>query len=180
MKYFAKFPTVNVDVRGNGTTQRLVDITRRVRFREQAKLNQVEYDFYDVKDGETPEYIANVYYGDAEYHWVVLLANDIIDYYRDWPMKQAMFEEYVYSKYDNPDDIHHYEIPQESGDTTKMIHIDVESASLYPSATPITNFEYEESLRESKRRIRLINPSYLEQIEKEFQSLIYQGKVNGI
>jgi hypothetical protein len=177
MKFFSKFPKVNADVRGDGTYQQLVDITRRVRFREQAKLDLAEYDFYDVKDGETPEYVANVYYGDPEYHWVVLLANDIHDYYRDWPQSQAEFEECIRERYDNVDDIHHYEIYQDSGDTTEVIMIPTESQSLYPNAIAITNFEYEESLREKRRRIRLINPTYLEQIEKEFEALIIQGSI---
>ena len=59
MAYFSHFPKVSYDVRGDGNTQQMINITKRVRFRDYMKTNNVTYDFYDVKSGETPEYIAN-------------------------------------------------------------------------------------------------------------------------
>ena len=32
-----------------------------------------------MQDSDTPEIIADKYYGNVEYHWVVLLFNNIID-----------------------------------------------------------------------------------------------------
>ena len=56
-----------------------------------------------------------------------------------------------------------------SGDTT--ITIEVEN-STYPSATAITNYEYEVALNESKRQIDLLRNDYLTFFVDEFQSLI--------
>ena len=47
------------------------------------KENILDFDYYDVKDGETPEMIAHKYYDDVELHWTILVANDIVDYYED-------------------------------------------------------------------------------------------------
>ena len=60
----------------------------------------------------------------------------------------------ITEKYDNPDGVHHYEISQESGDTTKKIEVynpelltdagAVSDSTAYSSATTVTNREYEE------------------------------------
>tara|TARA_A200000159_G_C7241237_1_gene304639 strand:- start:215 stop:742 length:528 start_codon:yes stop_codon:yes gene_type:complete len=171
MAYFSHFPKVSYDVRGNGSTQQMINITKRVRFRDYMKQNYVTYDFYDVKSGETPEYIANEFYGDPELHWVVLLANDIIDYYNEWPMTVPQFERYVKSKYDDVNGIHHYEYTQESGDTKFTIELPNDSATTLPnSALPVTNYQYEENLQEQRRRIRLIQSRFIGQIKKEFKN----------
>ena len=173
MSYFNKFPTVEYDVRGDGSTTIMTDITRRVRVSDKARLSAVEFDFYDVQDGQTPEFVADRYYGDVGLHWLVLMANDIVDVYNDWPMSVQRFETYVASKYDNVDDVHHYEYTQESGDTKFTIELPNESATTIPAgATAITNYEYEESVQESKRRIRLIKPIYIEGMKKELKNLM--------
>jgi hypothetical protein len=170
--YFNKFPTVPIDA-GDGVIRRMTDLTRRVRLLDIAKVNYVSFDYYDVKSGETPEYIAWQYYGDAELHWVVLLANDIVDYYNQWPMSVPVFERYVASKYDDVNGIHHYEYQQESGDTTFTIELPNESATTIPvGATAVTNYEYEESIQAKNRRIRLIQPEYISTIKKEFETKI--------
>ena len=171
MAYFKQFPKVLYNVRGDGNEQMMTNITKRVRFRDYIKRNYVTYDFYDVKSGETPEYIANEFYGDPELHWVILLLNDVIDYYNDWPMATEQFERYVKSKYDDIDAIHHYEYAQESGSTTFTIELPNDSATTIPvGATPITNYEYEESIQENKRRIRLIQKRFIGQIKNEFKN----------
>ena len=38
--------------------------------------------------------------------------------------------------------------------------------------TPITNYEYEMNLNESKRNINILNSKYVDQLEKEFQDLM--------
>lgn len=175
MAYFRQFPKVEYDVRGDGINVTMTNITKRVRFKDYVKNNKVTFDFYDVKSGETPEYIANEFYGDPELHWVVLMANDIIDFYNDWPMSVAQFERYVTSKYSDVNGIHHYEYTQESGSTSFVIELPNESATTIPAgAIAITNYQYEESLQEKKRRIRLIQSNFVGQIKKEFKN-----KMNG-
>lgn len=171
MSYFSNFPKVLYDVRGDGNVQEMINITKRVRFRDYMKKNFVTYDFYDVKSGETPEFIANEFYEDPELHWVILLTNNIIDYYNDWPMTVPQFETYVKSKYDDVNGIHHYEYTQESGDTTFKIELPNDSATTLPAGSlPVTNYQYEESLQEQKRRIRLVQPRFIGQIKKEFKN----------
>jgi hypothetical protein len=120
--------------------------------------------------------IAHKLYGDTEYHWIVLMMNDIIDRYHQWPMSTRQFLAHINDKYTNVDGIHHYEIFQTSGDTTVKINIGTDNTD-YPSATPITNREFEQELQDELRNIRLLDPNYLEDFVTEFEELMEESVV---
>ena len=82
----------------------------------------------------------------------------------------------VNDKYDNPNGIHHYEISQTSGDSTLKIDIGPSNAD-YPTATAVTNLEYEQAEQDKKRKIKLIDPVYVPQIVDEFQALMNESKI---
>ena len=172
MSYFDKFPKIYYDANGDGKYKVMTDILSRVKLTANIKENLLEFDYYNVKDGETPEMIAHKYYDDPELHWTILVANEVIDYYSDWPMSVQKFEQFVKDKYGNPQAIHHYEITQTSGDTTVTVDVGSDEdlvLSDYPSATEITNYTYEERLQEERRKIRLIQPQYISTFVKEFE-----------
>ena len=171
--YFSNFPKVLHDVKGDGVLHVMTDITRRARVTERSIVETASYDYYDILDGQRPEDIAHDYYGDSNLHWIVLLVNNIKDVYTDWPMSVNRLESYVKSKYVSVDDIHHYEIYQDSGDTSVIIELPSDDATVKPAgATAITNYEYEEAQVEKKRRIRLILPQYVSLIKEEFRKSI--------
>ena len=169
MSYFDMFPNIYYSAKGDGKFTIMKDLLARVKLIANVKDNILGFDYYDVKDGETPEMIAHKYYGDVNLHWTILAINDVIDYYEDWPMSTQRFEEFVKDKYDNPQGIHHYEISQTSGDTTVTIDVGMNTTE-YPSATAISNYQYEDSLQEKKRQIRLIGTRYIDSFVKEFES----------
>tara|TARA_A100001015_G_scaffold178968_1_gene198931 strand:+ start:687 stop:1214 length:528 start_codon:yes stop_codon:yes gene_type:complete len=169
MSYFDMFPNIYYSAKGDGKFTIMKDLLARVKLIANVKDNILGFDYYDVKDGETPEMIAHKYYGDVNLHWTILVVNDVIDYYEDWPMSTQRFEQFVKDKYDNPQGIHHYEISQTSGDTTVTIDVGMNTTE-YPSATAISNYQYEDSLQEKKRQIRLIGTRYISDFVKEFES----------
>lgn len=169
--YFNSFPVIPYDVVGNGQFKTATNILRRIVARSKTKTNTSLFDTYDVKEGETPEMIAHKLYGDSEYHWVILLMNDIVDRYHQWPMNRRQFLAHVNNKYSNVNGIHHYEIFQTSGDTTVKIDIGTDNTD-YPSATPITNLEYEQEQQDSLRRIRLLDPAFVDQFVDQFEELM--------
>ena len=77
-------------------------------------------------------------------------------------------------KYSNPSGIHHYEISQTSGDTTKKINVGTVNTD-YPAATAVTNLEYEEAEQDKKRKIKLLDPSYLDLFSKEYTKLMSES-----
>ena len=179
--YFHSFPIIIYDSVGNGTYKDVTNLLRRVAMRSKVKSNALMFDTYDVKEGETPEIIADKLYGDTELHWVILLLNDITDRYHQWPMNTPQFLAFINDKYDNVDDVHHYEIPQSSGDTKTKIEVYQNSAlytgdsDIYASALIVTNFEYEESVQDEIRKIRLLDPIYIDQFVTEFEALMKES-----
>ena len=46
----------------------------------------------------------------------------------------------------------------------------------YPSATAISNYQYEDKLQEEKRQIRLITPEYMDGFVQEFEKKMNESK----
>ena len=174
MSYFEKFPKIYYDANADGKYKVMTDIISRVKLVDSVKQNIINFDYYNVKDGETPEMIAHKYYDDPELHWTILVVNDVIDYYTQWPMSVQKFEEFMKDKYENPQGIHHYEISQTSGNTELVIDVGMNTTD-YPSATAISNYTYEDRLQEQRRQIRLIQPQYMGGFVKEFEKKLNES-----
>ena len=174
--YFNNFPTIIYDSVGDGYFKDVTNLLRRVGVRAKIKTNTMLFDTYDVKEGETPESIADKLYDDPQLHWVILLVNNITDRYHQWPMTTPQFQSYVQDKYATPDATHHYEIAQDSGDTTKKIEIyNPIDSDAYASATVITNFEYEQNQQDEIRKIRLLDPKYIDDFVEEYKELMKES-----
>ena len=169
--YFVNFPLIPYDSVGNGQFKIVTNLLKRVAVRSKVKTNTALYDTYDVKEGESPEIIAHKLYDDPELHWVILLLNDITDKYHQWPKNQNQFLAYVNDKYSDVDATHHYEISQVSGDTTIKIDIGTVNTD-YPTASIVTNYEYEEDLQDKKRKVRLLDRAYIEDFVAEYELLM--------
>ena len=177
--YFSKFPLMVYDMKGDKKFKLLPDILRRVKLRAGLASSRFVFDKYNVKDNENPEDVAFKYYGDAEYHWVVLMVNNITDRYYQWPMTQADFANFLTDKYGagNEDAVHHHELAQTSGKTTSSddSHM-LEVNSDTDGATAITNRQFEERVQNDIRQIRLLDQRYLDTFVEEFFSLIRKNK----
>ena len=172
--YFDNFPTIPYDSELTGQSKDVKNLLRRVGIRAKVRANTLIYDTYDVRNGETPESIAHKLYDDAELHWVILLVNNITDRYHDLPMSEAQFLQFVKDKYSNIDGTHHYEITQTSGDTSVKINVGTDNTN-YPSATLVTNYEYEQEQQDAKRKIRLLDPSFIGDFVEEFKLLMNES-----
>ena len=169
--YFQYLPTMLYDPAGDGTVKMVTNILRRVRLRVNMKKELIMLEKYSVKEGESPEILADKHHGSVYYHWVVMLVNDISDINHDWPKSTRQIQSYLTDKYTETqlNEPHHYEIPQTSGDTTVMIEVE---NTTYPEATSVSNYDYEIALNESKRSIDLLKNKYLSLFVDEFESLM--------
>ena len=162
-------------IKGDETYKLVPDILRRIKLRANIKNGMFMFDNYDVKEGETPEIVAHKWFGDTEFHWVILMTNNITDRYYEWPLTQPQFQAHLEDKYGvgNIDATHHYEISQTSGPTTSRdsSHL-VEVNSDASGATAITNREYEQRNQDKIRQIRLLDRKYLSVFVSEFERLI--------
>lgn len=104
MAYFSKFPSLaydfNVITGGRVPEPNIVtDIFKRIAIKQNLENVAAIFLAYTVKDGDTPESIAHKLYGSAKLHWVVLLANDIINPFFDWPLTETEFPAFIEKKY---------------------------------------------------------------------------------
>jgi hypothetical protein len=163
--YFEDFPKFAYDFEINGQRKVLIvsDITRNVRFRKQVLANIALFDEYDIKEGETPEIIAEKIYGNSEYHWIIMLANQRYDNIADFPLTYLALTQYITDKYGvgNADDTHHYENAK-----GRVVNSDE------PDAYAVSNTEYEERINESKRRIKIISPQLIDTIIKQYSDVL--------
>lgn len=228
--FFKKFPAMLYTVDNYQTGQLIKDIFRRVVLSEQTKQKFSAFDEYDIRDGDTPEVIAYKVYGDSNYHWVVLLTNELFDGRFDWPLSGVNFDSMVDNNYSDRFDIHHYENTSgveingiltlassaafgsfAAGDafvtnlgaagyinskaSSSSIHVtttkgginagnqiiklsnssitaNVTTVTVSANCTSVSNYEYETELNEAKRRIKILKPQFVNQIELELEKTI--------
>jgi len=179
--YFNTIPKIYYDSVGDKNPKIVTNILRRVGLRAKVKTNTLLFDTYDVKEGETPEIIAHKLYGESELHWIVMLVNNVVDRFHDWPMSVPQFNSYINQKYvdsdgnPNPSGVHHYEIEQTSGITKTKI--EVTDLTNYPSASTVTNYEYEQRRQDDLRKIRLLDPRYKDQFVEEYENLMKETSI---
>ena len=155
--YFNNLPTIEY---GTKVARNLIT---RPKIKEFILGNpNVIYD-YVIKDGERPDVIANAYYGDSNFVWLIFLANNIVDPYYDWPLTQAQFKDFIIDKYGSVETakntIKHYKhktkgtlITKETYDLNatmlKIVASDYQSVDVY---------KFEDEANEAKRSIKLID-----------------------
>jgi len=159
--YFQSLPTTLYTLDNLNTVQVVKNIMIRFIIESEVKNNFSLYDQYDVKDGETPEIVADIFYNDPQLHWVILHVNEILDPRFGWVLSTNNLIKYCESKYTNLNGIHHYEDVDGN-----------EVMSTTPSATPISNFVHEERLNEQKRRIKILRAEYVGAIIREFNKKV--------
>ena len=90
MSYFNKFPLLNYSFDNGVTTKVAVDILKRIGFKDSIKNATELFTDYEVLDGETPEMVADKIYGDPSLHWIIIVMNDIVNPYYDWPLSSRV------------------------------------------------------------------------------------------
>jgi hypothetical protein len=106
--YFQNFPYTYYSLDDIATTQIVTNISLRVRLSDELKNNFALFDKYDIKDGETPEILADKFYSNPQLHWIILHTNDILDPRFDWPLTTNNLVLFAQGKYNNVNAPHHY------------------------------------------------------------------------
>lgn len=172
MSYFSKFPTDIYDLTAPNAVQPYYivtrDIVRRVKLKDKLLSNVFAYDEYDIQEGERPDILADQFYGDSNLAWIILLTNEIHDIHEEWPKTERELRKSIAAKYTNVYDVHHYEKPQTSGNTTVYVRCN----STDTGAVAITNQVYEQRKNEEKRRIKVLRRELVQEFIEEFGNLI--------
>ena len=99
--YFGSLPTLIYNEHDGVTSgiRSATDILTRIAFTSDGITGSEFFINYFVRDQDTPESIAYNLYGSAEYHWIVLLFNNILNPLFDWPKNVSKFEKHLATKY---------------------------------------------------------------------------------
>lgn len=106
--YFSKFPRIKYKISGNRFRESpkyvlAIDITAAARIVRGVVKDITTYDSYTIGDYETPEIAAEILWGQPEWHWILMLLNDIF-HPSDWVMSSKDFEGMIAEKYGSIDE----------------------------------------------------------------------------
>jgi hypothetical protein len=102
MAYFKNFQKVDYDIRGNGFTQSLTNLTHFSKIGTKFLDDVSFYSYYTIAEGERPDMTSYKLYGTTEHYWTLFIINqDLYNAFRDWPKATGDLKEYVEEKYSN-------------------------------------------------------------------------------
>lgn len=178
--YFRKVPDIlYLKYKNNpydGNYIRIKNIFARIKLIDNIVPNSTVFEDYFIKDGERPDTIAFDYYGDSTYDWSILIINNMKNLYEDWPKNQTTLNQYVESKYSDPEGIHHYESIEQFYNGKKVLDGGLEVPESFQfidplgnivsreeSRGPVSNYVYETRKNDKKREILILKASLIEE-----------------
>ena len=170
------------------------NIWRRAEVLTEFKSQVTIFNEITVRDGERPEDVATAFYNNPFYNWTVLLANDIVDVYSQWPRSITQLQDFINQKYDNPQATKHHVTTQVKDAKNNVIveagkvvasnyQISYYNGSTTVTATPVVSvsneqFEFEENAKKS--RIQIIKPQLIEDFVENYYSILSKGRIDNI
>lgn len=98
MYYFKTLPKI-ITPDQNGYPILMTNLLSRAAIVQKLLNNPMQFYEYAIQEGDTPEIVADKYYGDPFKYWIVLFSNQILDPIWEWPMSYTALLEYIDSKY---------------------------------------------------------------------------------
>ena len=173
--YFKYFPTTEYDIDKSNSNLLLTDVTKRFTIKDTLTNRGAIYYKYQVKDSDRPDIVAEKLYGDGTLDWIILLINDIVDPYYDWPLTQSNLEKFIAKKYGSVStaqaNTHHYErilskLTRHSDGSIipeRAVEVDLTTYNSLGSANRrlVTNYDFEVNENEKKRNIILLEKKFV-------------------
>ena len=201
--YFSQLPDFEY-VNRTEDGKRISDYTKvknlfkRGKLREDIFQDTTVFEQYQIQGDDRPDNVAQKVYGDSSLDWVVLLSNNIINIYEEWPLPQASFDEYIIEKYSMNyntlyNGIHHYESNEVTNSQGVVIfpkgvrvgaaqsvsyfdQVSNQQVTVNPVSKAITNYDYETKLNDDKRNIFLLKGIYLNIVYDDIEKMMRYKK----
>ena len=170
------------------------NIWRRAEILTEFKSQVTIFNEITVRDGERPEDIATAFYNNPFYNWTVLIANDVVDVYSQWPRSITQLQDFINQKYDNPQATKHHVTTEVKDAKNNIIveagkvvasnyQISYYNGSTTVTATPVVSvsneqFEFEENAK--KARIQIIKPQLIEDFVENYYSILSKGRIDNV
>ena len=173
--FFTNHPKVSYDLNKNNTPIDIQNLLVRFIYKSALKDKTAWYYTHDIAPGQSLQYIAEKYYGDSRFDWILMITNDILDPIYDLPLDYNDFISFIRSKYGSVPEaqgtVHHYEqviaeqislvdgtiVPKKIqivDETTFNTLIDAERRE-------VDCMTYEDELNDSKRTIKILRKQFL-------------------
>ena len=189
-EYFSNYPKIAYDITGTNNTNPdftvAVNLMVRNKIRDAIESDVTIFYPYIVSEGMRPDVLAYQYYGDTQYTWSILLVNNIIDPYWEWPLSYKDFRGYIITKYGSVEKsqttVHQY-LKQArarvessgSSDPIPVYNLEVDyqtySSTNIEERSIVYKYEYEQDLNEARREIQLIDVNYIARVQDEIRRL---------
>lgn len=145
---------------------------------------------YTITDEDRLDLLAEKFYKNPFYDWVIVLTNNMVNGVFDWPLKEEELYKIIQNSYNgNELDIHHYEtveVKNSKGQVVlkKGLVVDQNFSFTYSNNTQpielitvsgtnarraVSNIDYLKTENEKKREIYILKQGYLESFVNEFR-----------
>ena len=167
------------------------NIFKRAAIREDIFNELSFFTKYQVQDNERPDNVAYEVYRDANLDWLVMLANNYVNYESEWPLDNQSFENYLLYKYGSTEKIygiHHYESGLIKDSLNNVIfpegkHVDSDFSIEYfdrglnqyvtsTSKVEVTNLTYEQRIQDDRRNIFVLKDKYVGLVIDDLEQLM--------
>tara|TARA_R100000951_G_scaffold105690_2_gene99653 strand:+ start:4719 stop:5366 length:648 start_codon:yes stop_codon:yes gene_type:complete len=98
MSYFKHFNYVNYAF-PDGKSRFFKNLSIRLNLQDKVIKQDTRFSSYYIKDGETPDIVSAKTYNKSDYHWCILLANNITNMYTQWPKTSQQLNDFLTNKY---------------------------------------------------------------------------------
>ena len=153
----AKYTKILPQLTYNGVS--IADITHRLDMLKTVSQYETMYYTVTISEDQSPEKVAEQYYGNQDYWWIVCAINKVIDPFYDWVMREPEVYAYTNKIYDDQDEIHHYE-------DAEFFQYAEQNAE--DTLVPVTNIEWEIHLNDKLRHIMLLKAEHVPKVVDEF------------
>ncbi len=172
-KYFGSVPYSSPSM-GNII---MPDLTRFFKIPDKYKTDPAYYMQYSIRDGERLDQISKRIYGAEERLYLIVLMNNMFDLSTQWPLNDQEMTAMFKARYpfDDLDDVHHYE--DENGLTVDPYAIarrdntSVANTVATLELKPVTIETFETLKNEAKRKIIILDPDVVGEVETEIARL---------
>ncbi len=154
----------------------------------------VFYNKYAVENDTRIETLAERIYGSQNLDWVIALTNNIVNVYKDWPISDYSLQKWVEDQYDTPyETTRYYEISEDVKNSNGTVFLkkgqkvdktfydgnynysneDVNNSFTTVAGNtisrPVSIFEDETRINESKRSIYILKPRFIKPLVAELK-----------
>ena len=196
-KYFRHVPDFNYvsrseDKKNINDYQLTKNLFKRVKIREEIFNDLSYFTKYKIVGDDRPDNVAYEVYGNSDYDWVVMLANNILNVESEWPLSQESFYKYMIRKYGSEPNfynVHHYETTEVKDSLGRIIiregfqvpenyNVSYYDSGLdaQVSTTKVTrsytNYEYETEKQDNLRNIFIIKREFLGIVIENIEDLM--------